>query len=141
MVSSNIVSQFVGELPKSDKDRKIKGLKNPLYESAAILEILEEKQPIPWANGCISDMQKWSFDGSDLQDLTRYALEHGRYIDSEWCKQKPNGAWAACDAYRFTRREWNDNANKEMSFDYYIKVAIGKSGKVLLLASCHPSHS
>lgn len=141
MVSSIIVSQYSGELPKSEKDRKIKGVNGPLYDPAKVLEILNVKQPIPWANKCISDTQKWSFDGGDLEELTRYAIEHGQYIDSEWCTNKPNGAFAACDSYRFTRREWNENAFREMNFDYYVKVAIGKTGKVLLLASCHPSGS
>jgi len=141
MVSSIIVSQYTGELPKSERDRKIKGLKGPLYDSANVLKILENKQPIAWSNGCILDMQKWSFDADDLEELTRYAINHGQYIGSEWCTNKPNGASAACDSYRFTRREWNENAYKEMSFDYYVKVAIGKTGKVLLLASCHPSGS
>ncbi|MEM5498580.1 hypothetical protein WNY77_14325 [Paraglaciecola mesophila] len=141
MVSSIIVSQFSGELPEFGKDRKIKGMTGPLYDPAKVLEILKVKKPIAWANKCISDMQKWSFDEDDLEELTRYAIEHGQYIDSEWCTNKPNGAFAACDSYRFTRREWNENAYREMSFDYYVKVAIGKTGKVLLLASCHPSGS
>jgi hypothetical protein len=141
MVSSTIVSQYSGELPAPGKDRKIKEVTGPLYDPVKVLEILNVKQPIAWANKCISDMQKWSFDGDDLEKLTRYAIEHGQYIDSEWCTNKPNGAFAACDSYRFTRREWNENAYREMSFDYYVKVAIGKTGKVLLLASCHPSGS
>jgi hypothetical protein len=138
MVSSIIVSQHDGELPKPERDRKIQG---PLYDSAQVLEILNSKKPIAWSNGCISDMQKWSFDEDDLEELTRCALVYGNYIDSEWCTNKPKGAFAACDSYRFTRKEWNENAYKEMSFDYYVKVAIGKSGKVLLLASCHQSGS
>ncbi|MEI6858506.1 MAG: hypothetical protein V5788_01730 [Shewanella sp.] len=141
MVSGRIVSLHSGPLPNSNTDRKIKGLQGPLYDSDKVLEILSNKQPIAWANKCISDMQKWSFDGDDLEELTRYAIEHGQYIDSEWCTNKPNGAFAACDSYHFTRREWNENAYKEMSFDYYVKIAIGKSGKILLLASCHPSSS
>lgn len=46
MVTSRIVSQFTGELPQLGTDRKIKGLKCPLYEPAAILGILEQQQPI-----------------------------------------------------------------------------------------------
>lgn len=58
MVTSRIVSQFTGELPQLGTDRKIKGLKCPLYEPAAILGILEQQQPIPWTSGCISDVRK-----------------------------------------------------------------------------------
>ncbi|HHF3183988.1 TPA: hypothetical protein ACVOYQ_001460 [Vibrio alginolyticus] len=84
-------------------------------------------------------MQKWEFDQDDITELTQYAIRFGQYIDSEWCQSKADGPWAACDAYRFIRKEWNDNAFKELNVAYYIKVAIGKTGKVLLLVSCHPS--
>jgi len=134
-----IVSQYAGELPSSDKNRKIKGKEGPLYESAAVLDLLGKGKLIPWSKGCIRDMKKWDFDQGDIEELTTYALKFGQYIDSEWCQPKADGPWAACDAYSFTRKEWNDSAFKEMSFEYYIKVAIGKAGKILLLASCHPS--
>jgi hypothetical protein len=141
MVSSRILSQYSGELPTSSKDRKIKGQGGPLYDPSVILDILDKGKLVPWSSGCIRDMQKWEFDQQDVEDLTQYALKYGRYIDSEWCQSKTNGPWAACDAYCFSRKEWNDDAYKEMDFEYYIKVAIGKTGKVLLLVSCHPSGS
>ena len=50
---------------------------------------------------------------------------------------KPSGPWAACDAYQLWHNEWVQAAYKEMCFEYYIKFAIGKSGKLLLLVSCH----
>jgi len=141
MVSSRIVSQYTGELPTSDRDRKIKGLQGPLYDPAVVLDILDKGELIPWSKGCIEDMQYWEFDQDDIEDLTRYALKFGQYIDSEWCQPKFGGPCAACDAYRFSRKEWNESAFKDISYDYFIKVAIGKTGKVLLLASCHPSGS
>ena len=42
MVSSKIVSQYFGELPKSEKDRKIKGQTTPLYGSSDVLGLLEQ---------------------------------------------------------------------------------------------------
>jgi hypothetical protein len=141
MVSSNIVSQYSGELPKADGDRKIRGLKGPLYDPAAVLSLIDKGKLVPWSKGCLKDMQKWEFDQEDIEELTSYAIKTGRYRDSEWCEPKANGPWAACDAYYFTRREWNENAYKEMNIEYFVKVAIGKTGKILLLASCHPSGS
>jgi hypothetical protein len=141
MVSSRIVSQFIGELPKSDRDRKIKGQKGPLYDPAVVIGILDKGRLIPWSTGCRRDMQKWEYDQKDVEDLAKYAVSFGQYIDSEWCQSKAEGPWAACDAYRFTRREWNDAAYKEMDCEYYIKIAIGKTGQVLFLVSCHPSGS
>lgn len=141
MVSSRIVSQFTGELTKSDRDRKIKGLKGPLYDPAVVIGILDKGKLIPWSTGCRRDMQKWGYDQEDVEDLAKYAVRFGQYIDSEWCQSKAEGPWAACDAYRFTHREWNDAAYKEMDCEYYIKIAIGKTGQVLFLVSCHPSGS
>lgn len=139
MVSCRIVSQYSETLPSSDKDRKIGGLSGPLYDPEVVLDILGNGKLIPWSNGCMRDMQKWEFDQDDITELTQYAIRFGQYIDSEWCQSKADGPWAACDAYRFIRKEWNDNAFKELNVAYYIKVAIGKTGKVLLLVSCHPS--
>jgi hypothetical protein len=141
MVSSRIVSQFTGELPKSAIDRKIKGLKGPLYEPDIVIDILDKGKLIPWSTGCMRDMQKWEYGQEDVEDLARYAVRSGKYIGSEWCQSKAEGPWAACDAYRFTRREWNDAAYKLMDCDYYVKIAIGKTGQVLFLVSCHPSGS
>ena len=141
MVSSIIISQYSGELPKSEKDRKIKGQTTPLYGSSDVLGLLDQGKLIAWSNGCARDMQKWCLDQDDIESLTKYAIEYGQYLGSEWCQPKQNGPWAACDAYRFIRKEWNEDAYKEMDFEYYIKVAIGKTGKILLLASCHPSGS
>lgn len=139
MVSSNIVSQYTGELPKSNQDRKIKGQQGPLYDRTTVLDVLDEGKLVPWSKGCLADMQKWELEQSDIEDLTRYAIKSGQYINSQWCQAKAGGPWAACDAYRFIRKEWNGNAFKDMDVEYYIKVAIGKTGKVLLLVSCHPS--
>ncbi|PLY15334.1 MAG: hypothetical protein C0631_07640 [Sedimenticola sp.] len=66
------------------------------------------------------------------------AVQSGRFRGAEWCVQHPNGPWAACDAYSFVRREWLAHAHREMSMEYYIKFAIAKTGKLLLVVSCHP---
>ena len=48
-----------------------------------------------------------------------------------------HGPWAACDAYVLVRTEHLPHLRKDMECEYYIKFAIGKTGTVLLLASCH----
>lgn len=80
-----------------------------------------------------------ALDADELVELVTETLNKGRYIGSEWCQHKPSGPWAACDAYCLIRREWFPAAHREMDMEYYLKCAIGVSGVVLLLASCHPS--
>ena len=83
--------------------------------------------------------KKLGFGEDDLPGLIKLAVNRGRFIGAEWCQQNPDGPWAACDSYSVIRREWIDAAYKEMDMEYYIKFAIGKSGRILLLVSCHPS--
>lgn len=92
-----------------------------------------------WTTKCQRDMQKWSLDTDDLCELLHIALRSGRFRGAEWCVQNQNSPWAACDAYSLVRREWIANARKEMDMGYYIKFAIAKTGKLLLVVSCRPS--
>lgn len=134
------VSAYLGSVPTSaTSDRKIKS--GILYEKQQVIAILDasETAAIAWTRKCKSDLQNLSLEISDAAKLVREALEKGIYLGSEWCKQAPSGPWAACDAYRLNRDEWLPNAHRQMSFEYYIKFAIGKTGKILLLASCHLS--
>ncbi|NKC13647.1 MAG: hypothetical protein GKR94_16095 [Gammaproteobacteria bacterium] len=65
------------------------------------------------------------------------ALRSGRFRGSEWCKHSPNGPWAACDAYSLARRERMPYGRTQMDVEYYVKFAVAKTGK-LLIVSCHP---
>jgi hypothetical protein len=62
---------------------------------------------------------------------------NGSFRGSEWCTSKPEGPLAACDAYAVQRAEWSQYAYKELQCRYYVKFCIGKTGKILLVASCH----
>lgn len=141
MVNNRVVSRYVGALPaREDADRKIVG--GPLYSPDEILALLAENGVeglVPWTRKCKNDMQKFGIDKADLQELLQIAVRRGRFLGSEWCVQYPEGPWAACDAYQAFRLEWVAAAHKNMEFEYYLKFAIGKTGKVLLLASCHLS--
>lgn len=87
------------------------------------------------------DVHVQELDGDDLAGLIGEAVRCGRFLGAEWCVQKPDGPWVACDAYSLRRHEWIEAAGKEMLAEYYIKFAIGKTGLLLLLASCHLSGS
>lgn len=131
------VSAYRGEPPQSGSDRKISG--GPLYSRADVEAALQNGEPaiVAWTRKCINDLQSLSLDASDLITLIKTAIDQGVFKGSEWCEQKPSGPWAACDAYRLLRREWVEGMNKEVDMSYYIKFAIGKTGALLLIVSCH----
>lgn len=143
MVNNVNISRYSCRPPDSANDsREISG--GPLYQPADILAILGENgcnSLIPWTRKCINDMQKYALDSDDADEFIRIGMRNGHFLGSEWCEQKPNGPWAACDAYRVFRREWIKAADKEMDVEYYIKFAIGKTGLILLLVSCHLSEN
>jgi len=140
MVNKTVVSEFVGDPPVAEGAcRKIAG--GPLYSAAKVLALLAKSGPQgirAWTDKCIKDIQKWSMDTEDLCDLIAAAVRAGRFRGAEWCVQRPNGPWAACDAYSIVRREWIRHAGKELNVEYYIKFAIAKTGQLLLVVSCHP---
>jgi len=132
------LSAYSGLPPTSAQaSRDIAG--GPLYQPAEVRALLEKGEAaiVPWTRKCKNDLLRLSLDLTDAQALVREALQQGRFRNSEWCEQQPNGPWAACDAYQLLRKEWVKAAYKEMAFEYYVKFAIGKTGKLLLLVSCH----
>lgn len=144
MVNNIIVSRFTGDLPTSDSPaaRRING--GGLYDKLEVLGILGGKPSavvIPWTRKCGEHLQKFNMDVDDAARLLELCMHQGTFLGSEWCQQKPNGAWAACDAYKVNYREWNQAAQKDFLIEYYVKFGINSSGKVLLVASCHPSEN
>lgn len=142
MVSIKIVSRFTGPPLPSVRSgvRDIAGDK-PLYSAQEVNDVLNlgESAIVPWTRKCISDLKKYEFEKADVIRLIRLALSEGEFKGSEWCNEKTGGAWAACDSYRLFEKSWVAAASKEMLFEYYVKFAIGKSGKVILTISCHLS--
>lgn len=134
-----IVSRFTGVLPEAGADRTIPG--GPLYTQDEVLTLLKNGDGVirVWTRKCAADVQQLTFDSDDLVLLITEAVSRGSFSGSEWCQQKPSGPWAACDAYALTRHEWVQAARKELTFDYYLKFAIGRTGTILLLVSCHLS--
>jgi len=64
-------------------------------------------------------------------------MQSRRFLGAQWCVQRANGPWAACDAYSLVRREQISHAHQVMDIAYYIKLAMAKTGKRLLVVSCH----
>ncbi|WOX04716.1 hypothetical protein [Microbulbifer pacificus] len=141
MVNNRNISLYDRGAPPTcpDGPRKIEG--GPLYPPAQVLEILEagEDRVNLWTKKCIKDVKhKLEIELDEVAELVADAVKNGRYKGSEWCQQKPNGCWAASDAYVLTRKEWNERAFKYLAVEYFVKFAIAKTGRLVLVVSCHP---
>lgn len=135
------VSAYSGQPPSEAGSKRIHIEGGPLYAVTDVLALLDagDEQTVLWTRKCVADVQQLAYGISDIRALLKQALTGGQYLKSEWCVQKPTGPWAACDSYRLQRIEWIEHAHKEMHIEYYVKFAIGKTGKLLLLVSCHIS--
>ncbi|MCY0852603.1 hypothetical protein [Cupriavidus sp. D39] len=141
------VSQYAGASPsESGGDRQIQGRTHaPLYDPAALIALLDEviaedesdATIISFTEKCAKDAQKYELDDQQLAALVKDAVLKGTYKGAEWCEKNPNGPWAACDVYVLIRLEWNKYAYKDITQEYYVKLAINRSGKVILLVSMH----
>lgn len=135
------VSAYQGQPPLDVGDKRIYIADGPLYPVAEVLQLLDagDNKTTLWTRKCIQDVARLGYEIADVRQLLRQAITEGDYLNSEWCVQRPTGPWAACDGYRLLRREWVEYAHKEMRFEYYVKFAVGKTGQLLLLVSCHMS--
>lgn len=140
MVSDKILSRFRDSPPEGWVDVKDRTIGcGPLYEAQEVLLLITDKNAIrPSTSKCISDIQKLALENDDLASLLTRALKAGRYVNSVWCRVSSK-AIAACDAYVVSDKEWVEAAGKEIEYQYYLKFAIGSTGKLLLMVSCHLS--
>lgn len=118
--------------------RRIAG--GPLYAVDDVLEALAAQTLRVVTRKAMRDVQELSLCDEELVQLIKCAVQDGRYKNSEWCETGRTQAaisWAACDAYTVSRDEWNETAGKSFPCEYYLKFAIGKTGLVLLVVSCH----
>ena len=139
MVNDKVVSRFTG-VPTREAGGIIQ--KAPLYPVDEVLRLLGERGSegvTYWTRDCVRDVRNLVLDPEDVVDLIKHAVNAGRFLNAQWCQQKPEGPWAACDAYSVVRREWIPAAFKDFDIKYYVKFALSRSGKVLLLISCHVS--
>ncbi|AHF02367.1 hypothetical protein THIAE_08775 [Thiomicrospira aerophila AL3] len=131
MVSVKILSRFTDGF-SDDKlvsdNRKIS--EGPLYPVAEVIELLKSSEAIKIATRKANiDAQNLDWDADDLALYLERAVVNGRYLGSEWTWLKSGVSCAACDAYRL-----NDG-----DLSYYFKFAIGKTGALILIVSCHLS--
>jgi hypothetical protein len=141
MVRPIILSRYQsGPFPWETGQRAIRG--GPLYEVGELLGLIRRLGPDgirQWTKQCISDVVVLGLDNADLADLVAHGLKTGTHLGSEWCQRNDDRFWAACDAYRFIRREQLPRTSRQADCEYYLKLAISKTGALLLLISFHPS--
>jgi len=138
MVSKRLnVSAYDGMPPSDDtvEDRLIQG-DIPLYLPEEIVEAAQTKT-IPWTKKSISNIKSLELELEEVVNLVVKAVTTGRYLKSVWCTNHTKGSWAACDSYVVSDKYWNANAQKELDCEYYLKFALGKSGSLVLVVSCH----
>lgn len=133
MVNFIIVSEYSGGPAPGDRV-KIGG--GPLYSLVRVQGLVSKSGGLLlWTRKCSRDVANLVWDADDVAELIQ-SLTTSDYKDSEWC-DNGKGAWAACDAYTIRRREWVEAARKEMTVEYFLKFAIGKTGALVLMVSCH----
>lgn len=133
MVTFKNLSAYVGPLPAGD-DRKIAG--GPLYKLTEIQAVAAAPDAVQlWTVKCRRDVANLTLDAADVGAMLQELTERD-YRDSEWC-DNGKGAWAACDAYTLRRVEYLENAGKSFRMEYFLKFALSKTGKLVLMVSCH----
>ena len=94
---------------------------------------------------CVEDLQKLEFNASDAAERV-LLLEERHYDKSMWCmRSKRPGVkvpdeqlWFPCDAYVLKVRERVVVTGWEGVMEYYIKLCLTPSQKVIVLVSFHP---
>ena len=130
------LSAYNGEPPGDGKARKIAG--GPLDDLAKIeaLTMLPDAVKL-WTARAGRDVANLAMDLDDVGDMIRELTERN-YHSSEWCC---NGkSYAACDAYTLKRSEYIEHAGKRFPMEYFVKFAESKTGKLVLIVSCHTSN-
>jgi hypothetical protein len=139
IVINNInVSRFDGDVPycQDSRCRKISG--GPIYSEDEVLLLAQEQRIQLWTRGSIVDAQKWSLDMDEIAEMIIHAIQKGVFKCSEWCIQKTDGPWAACDVYTFFWTSPITSLPRQKPIGFYLKFAISKAGQSLLTVSIHP---
>lgn len=138
MVRKSVVSEYSSDPPDQPGRTKIATEGGqPLYSLDRVQALVEDENRLYlWTRKCQQDVHKL-FD-SDLELVAELvqALRKDGYIDSEWCENGKD-AWAACDAYRIRRLDTIPATGKSVTVEYFVKFAVGKTGQLVLLVSCH----
>jgi hypothetical protein len=133
MVNFKVISEYSGGPVPGDR---VKIGVGPLYPLERVRALAKDPQQLRlWTRRCAKDVMNLDWSEVNVAQLLADLHPH-QYIDSEWCTNG-FGVWAACDAYEVQRRDWVKTANKEMNMVYFVKFAIGKTGALVLIVSCH----
>ena len=135
MVSFVVDSEYSQDPPTEFGRFKIAG--GPLYDLARIHALVtDENKLVGWTQKCRADVFKFfSGDYAEVADLIQ-RLKPTDLIDSEWC-ENGKGRIAACHAYSVRRTEEVPATGKRETYEYFLKFAIGKTGILVLVISCH----
>ena len=137
MVTFIVLSEYSQDPPT--EFGRIKIARGPLYDLARVQALVaDDNKLLAWTQKCRKDVDKF-FSGeiAEVANLVQ-CLQAKDYIDSEWC-ENGRGHLAACDAYQVSRLEVIPATGQQARFVYFLKFAIGKTGNVVLVVSCHTS--
>ena len=137
MVTLKNLSAYNGTPPIDGENRKIAA--GPLYALARIQALTELSDSVKfWTKSCRRRAANLTLDPTDVGNMIR-ELKEQDYRDSEWC-DNGKSYWAACDAYTLIRNEYLENAGKWFRMEYFLKFAESRTGKLVLIVSCHTSN-
>jgi Motility quorum-sensing regulator, toxin of MqsA len=119
MVTFNVISEYSLTSPNNGGGEKI--VSGPLYDLERVKTIAKHNGGLQlWTKDCVKDVRELGWDADDVARLIQ-RLTNAHYIDSQWCENGKN-AWAACDAYSVTVKEWIPTARKDMWIGYFCEV-------------------
>jgi len=93
---------------------------------------------------CAANLQDLGLVSIDLA-VRLLELQAPNYHKSLWCKKsrkegvplREEKLWLPCDAYRLRRRERNQENSWEGDVEYYFKLCLMPTKKVVMLVSVH----
>jgi hypothetical protein len=139
MVKIFVLSQYSTSPPTQLGVGRIKIDGGPLYDLATVKQLVDDPDCINLlTRTCIGEVHKLFDSNTGQVAALIQALDLHNYIDSEWCENGKTGV-AACDAYGIRRVEEVASTGKSATVEYFLKFAVGKTGKLVLLVSCHLS--
>ena len=131
---NNHISNLIPPSGDNPSERKRRIGNGPLYLLSEVQKIAKVNTVLV-TNRCKDDVHKLAWSLDDVAELVN-ELTNNNYKNSEWCRVT-NGRWLACDAYVIIRDEYYEHLRKAIQCEYYVKFAIGPTGKALLIVSCH----
>ncbi len=142
MVSPVLLSRYTSDPPSEPGRVKIAG--GPLYGLDEVKTLAERLEVVLVTRRCMQSVRDlyegvrddYESDLAMVADLLLRLDVSGRYIDSEWC-ENGSGALVACDAYEVCRDDMIHGTTRVIRTRYFVKFAIGKTGQILLVVSCH----